>query len=183
MAAVRCALAIALIFVTNAFAQAQVVHRKNVTPGDATPDGGSFSIHFPVAFDDVEVSAQDPNASAPATLFMLTGADSDRIRFSATEASIAEFQPKPMEDFMAGAKQQPGATVTDIQRESIGGEEIMSFALNVPDGGYYFRVIRANKIQYMQVVQFPTSARDRATKMKDDFFGSFKIVGKAPTGK
>lgn len=183
MAAVRRALAIALILVASAVAHAQVVHRKNVPPGDATPDGGSFSIHFPVAFNDVEVNAQDPNANAPATLFMLTGANSDHIKFSATEASMTGFKPKPMEDFMNGARRQPGAAVTDVHSESNDGEQILSFALNVPDGGYYFRVIRTNNIQYMQVVQFPESARDQATKMKNDFFSSFKIVAKPSAGK
>jgi hypothetical protein len=184
MTVVRRALAIVLLVVATTVAQAQVAHRKNVPPGDATPEGGSFSIHFPVPYNDVEVNAQDPNAGAPlTTLFMLTGADSDRIRLSATEASMAGFQPKPMEDFMSGVRQQSGAAVTDIHRESSGGQETLSFALNVPTGGYYFRVIRVSNIQYMQVVQFPESARDKATKMKDDFFSSFKIVGKAPAGK
>jgi hypothetical protein len=184
MAAVRCVLAFILVLVATAFAQAQIVHRKNVPAGDATPDGGSFSIRFPIAYNDVDVSAQDPSTSAPATtLFMLTGAENDNIRFSATEASIEGLEVKPMEDFMSGVKQQSGATVTDIHRETNGGQEILSFALNVPAGGYYFRVIRANNIQYMQVVQFPESVRDKATKMKDDFFGSFKIIARAPAGK
>jgi hypothetical protein len=46
----------------------------------------------------------------------------------------------------------------------------------VTDGGYYFRVIRANNVQYMQVVQFFESARDKATGMRDDFFNSFKLT-------
>jgi hypothetical protein len=184
MAVIRRALTILLVVVTSSVAQAQVVHRRNVPAGDAMPDGGSFSIHFPVAFNDVEVNAQDPNAGAPATtLFMLTGADSDHVRLSATEASLEGLAPKPMEDFMSGVRRQSGATVTDIHRDSSGSQEILSFALNVADGGYYFRVVRANEIQYMQVVQFPESARDKAAKMKDDFFGSFKIVDKAPAGK
>jgi hypothetical protein len=184
MAAIRCALVIILVLVMTGLAQAQIVRRRNVPAGDATPEGGSFSIHFPIAFNDVEVSTQDPNTSAPATtLFMLTGADSDHIKFSATEASIEGLEVKPMEDFMSGVKQQPDAAVTDIRRETNGGQEILSFALNVPTGGYYFRVIRANSIQYMQVVQFPESARDKAIKMKDDFFGSFKIIARAPAAK
>jgi hypothetical protein len=184
MASIRCALTVLLVVVTSVVAQAQVIHRKNVPAGDATPDGGSFSIHFPVAFNDVEVNAQDPNAGVPAiTLFMLTGADSDRIRLSATEASLEGLAAKPMEDFMSGVRQQAGATVTDIRRDSSGGQETLSFALNVSDGGYYFRIVRANKIQYMQVVQFPESVRDKAARMKDDFFDSFKIIDKAPAGK
>lgn len=67
--------------------------------------------------------------------------------------------------------------------ESKDGEEILSFALNAADGGYYFRVVRADKMQYMQVVQFPESARAKATKMKDHFFDSFRIVANAPAGQ
>jgi hypothetical protein len=172
MAAVRCALAIILVLVMTVFAQAQVVQRKNVPPGDATPEGGSFSVHFPVAFNDVAVNADDSGKPA---LFMLTGADSDHIRFSATETPIEGLEPKPMEDFMSGIRQQSGGTVADIHQESHDGQQVLSFALNVPAGGYYFRMIRANKSQYMQVVQFPESSRDKAAKMKDDFFNSFKL--------
>lgn len=175
MAAVRCALAIILIFVLSAIAQAQVVHRRNVPAGDAAPEGGSFSIHFPVAYNDTEVNADDPQA-ATATLYILTGIDSDKIRFSATEAPMAGMQPRPLETFMTGIGEKSGGTLTNIHHHSAGGEETLSFTLNVTDGGYYFRVIRVNNVQYMQVVQFFESARDKAIKMKDDFFNSFKLI-------
>ena len=173
MAPVRFVLAMFLVLVVSGLAQAQVVHRRNVPPGDATPEGGSFSVHFPVAFTDAQVSADDPHA-ATVTLYMLTGADSDQIRFSATEMPMAGLEPKPMEDLMTGLRDKSGGTVADVHHDS-GGQEMLSFALNTADGGYYFRVIRAKNVQYMQVVQFPESARDKATKMKDDFFNSFKL--------
>lgn len=175
MVAVRCALAIILVFVLSAIAQAQVVHRRNVPAGDATPEGGSFSIHFPVAYNDTEVNADDPHATT-ATLYILTGIDSNQIRFSATEAPMAGMQPRPLESFMSGIGEKSGGTLTDIHRDSSGGQETLSFALNVTDGGYYFRVVRANNVQYMQVVQFFESARDKATEMRDDFFNSFKLT-------
>ncbi len=49
MTAFRCMLAIIFIFAVCGSAHAQVMHRTNVSAGDATPTGGSFSIHFPVA--------------------------------------------------------------------------------------------------------------------------------------
>lgn len=174
MTAVRCALAIILLLVASGFAQAQVVHRRNVPAGDATPQGGSFSIHFPVPFNDIEVSADDPQATT-AKLYILAGADGDQIRLSATEAPMAGMQPRPLESFMSGIGEKSGGTVTDIHRDTSGGQETLSFALNVTDGGYYFHVVRVNNVQYMQVVQFRESVRDKAAKMKDDFFNSFKL--------
>jgi hypothetical protein len=91
-----------------------------------------------------------------------------------------------MEDFMASTKQRPGAIVSDVHRDNSGGMDTLTFALTAPEGGYYFRMVRANDIQYMLVVQFPETQRDVATGMKDDFFGSFKLAGgkaAAPAGK
>ena len=51
-----------------------------------------------------------------------------------------------------------------------------AFALTDASGGYFFNVIRANKTQYMQVIQFPETARAQAVAVRDDFFSSFKIT-------
>jgi hypothetical protein len=186
MTAFRSMLAIIFIFAVCGSAHAQVMHRTNVPAGDATPTGGSFSIHFPVAFSDAELKAEEAG-SPTAIVFMLTGADSDRIRFTATETPFPGIQPKPMEDFMESVKQRPGAAVTDVHRESSNGQEILSFSLAGPEGGYYFRMVRANNSQYMQVVQFPETRRDKAAGMKEDFFNSFKLTGNGgvsePKGK
>jgi hypothetical protein len=85
-------------------------------------------------------------------------------------AILAEgLQPEPMESFMDEMKERPGATVS-------AGMEIPSFALTGPEGGYYFRMGRANSIQYMQVIQFPEAARGPASEMKEAFFGSFRLT-------
>ena len=52
----------------------------------------------------------------------------------------------------------------------------MSFALAEATGGYFFHVVRAGKTQYMQVIQFPETARPQAAAARDDFFNSFKIT-------
>ena len=77
---------------------------------------------------------------------------------------------------MAAMKQRPGATVSDVHRESKDGTEILSFALADASGGYFFHVVRAGKTQYMQVIQFPETARALATAVRADFFNSFKIT-------
>lgn len=167
---------LAVICAFGAPADAQTVHRKDVPAGEATPTGGSFSIRFPVPFADVEMRADDPPAR-PAIVRMLTGLNSDGVRFSATEMPmIAGVKPQPMEEFMEVTKKRPGAAISDVHRESAQGTEILSFALTDASGGYYFRVVRNSDTQYMQVIQFPEPERRQAAAVRDDFFASFKII-------
>jgi hypothetical protein len=58
------ALAVVLIVLAvAASAQAQpIMHRTAVPAGEAMPTNGSFSIRFPVAFNDIELRAEDPSA-------------------------------------------------------------------------------------------------------------------------
>jgi hypothetical protein len=167
----------ALIFavVLAAPAHAQTVYRKDVPAGVATPTNGTFSIRFPITFSDVELKAEDPPAP-PAIVRMLTGQNGDGVRLTATETPMLGLEPRPMEDFMAAMKQRPGAAVSDVHRESKDGREILAFALTDASGGYFFNVVRANKTQYMQVMQFPEAQRAQAAAIRDDFFGSFKIT-------
>lgn len=175
MTAFRLVAAIVVALVMGVPAHAQTVHRMNVPAGDAVPTGGSFSIRFPTPFSDVEMKAEDP--SAPTVVVrMVTGISTDHIRFSATEMPFEAGNAQPMESFMEGTKKRPGAAISDVHRESGVGTEILSFALADATGGYFFRMVRANDIQYMQVIQFPESQRAKATEMKDDFFNSFKIT-------
>jgi hypothetical protein len=169
------AFALALVVAAPTPGHAQTVYRKDVPAGVATPTNGTFSIGFPVTFSDVELKAQDPPAP-PAIVRMLTGLNIDNVRFSATETPMLGLEPRPMEDFMEAMKQRPGAAVSDVHRESKDGTEILSFALADASGGYFFHVVRADKTQYMQVIQFPETARTQATAVRDDFFNSFKIT-------
>ena len=169
------ALIFALVLAAPMPADAQTVYRKDVPAGVATPTDGTFSIRFPITFSDVELKAEDPPAP-PAIVRMLTGQNGDGVRFSATETPMLGLEPRPMEDFMAAMKQRPGAAVSDVHRESKDGTEILAFALTDASGGYFFNVVRANKTQYMQVIQFPETARAQAVAVRDDFFNSFKIT-------
>jgi hypothetical protein len=169
------AAAISLVLAVTASAQAQpVMHRTAVAAGEATPTNGSFSIRFPVAFNDIELRADDPNAPT-LVVRMLSGVNGEGLRFSATETPLPE-QPLPIDGFMEAARKRPGASVSDIDHEQKDGIEIQSFSLTDAKGGSYFRLIRAKATQYMLVVQFPEASRQQATGIKDDFFGSFKMM-------
>ena len=168
-------LAVLLAAVLAAPADAQTVYRKDVPAGEATPTNGTFSIRFAVPFTDAEMKAGDPSAP-PVVIHMLTGANSDNVRFSASETAMLGLEPRPMEDFMNATKQRPGAVVSNPQQETKDGMETLSFELEDGSGGYFFRMIRHNNIQYMQVIQFPKTARDAAAAARDDFFGSFKLT-------
>lgn len=161
--------------VVAAPAQAQTVYRKDVPAGVATPTNGTFSIDFPVPFADAEMKAEDPPAP-PAIVRLLTGINSDGVMFSASETPMLGLEPRPMEDFMNATRQRPGAVVSDEHRETADGMETLSFDLDDNSGGYFFRLIRKNNIQYMQVIQFPKTERPQAEAVRNDFFGSFKII-------
>jgi hypothetical protein len=169
-----CAAAAVFLVVTASARAEPIMHRTAVAAGEATPTNGSFSIRFPVAFNDIELRAEDP--SAPTLVVrMLSGTNGEGLRFSATETPLPE-QPLPIDGFMEAARKRPGASVSDINHEQKDGIEIQSFSLTDAKGGTHFRLIRAKATQYMLVVQFPEASRQQATGMRDNFFGSFEMM-------
>jgi hypothetical protein len=167
--------AIVLAAAFTGSAQAQpIMHRTAVAAGEATPTNGSFSIRFPIAFNDIELRAEDPTAPT-LVIHLLSGVNGEGLRFSATETPLPA-QPLPMDNFMEAAGKRPGAVISDVAREQNGETNILTFSLTEPKGGNYFRMIRAKGIQYMLVIQFPEASRSQATGMKDDFFASFKLT-------
>lgn len=175
MTPVRLAAAIVLTVLSAIAAQAEpILHRSAVAAGEAVPTGGSFSILFPIAFSDVEIRAEDPPAPTLVT-HLLTGLDSEGLRVSAMEMSGPEIT-KPIDGLMETAKTRPGTTVSEISRAKTGDIETLSFALTEPKGGSFFRQIRAKGTEYTLVIQFPEAIRNKATLLKDGYFGSFKIT-------
>jgi hypothetical protein len=151
-----------------------LIHRSGVAAGEAIPTGGSFSIVFPVAFSDMEISVEDPPAPALVT-HLLTGRSADGLRVSATEMSGPKLAT-PIDGLMEAAKARPGTTVSDVSRTQTADVTTLSFALTEPQGGSYFRVIRAHDTQYVLVIQFPETIRDKAALMRDSYFGSFRMT-------
>jgi hypothetical protein len=102
-------------------------------PPAKPPTNGSFSIRFPVAFNDIELRAEDP--SAPTLVArMVSGINGEGLRFSATETPLPE-QPLRIDGFMEAPRKRPGAFVSDINQEQKDGIEIQSFALTDAKGG------------------------------------------------
>lgn len=175
MTPVRLAAAIVLTVLSAIAAQAEpILHRSAVAAGEAVPTGGSFSILFPIAFSDVEIRAEDPPAPTLVT-HLLMGLNSEGLRVSAMEMSGPEIT-KPIDGLMETAKTRPGTTVSEISRAKTGDMETLSFALTEPKGGSFFRQIRAKGTEYTLVIQFPEAIRNKATLLKDGYFGSFKIT-------
>jgi hypothetical protein len=177
MSAMRFVLAVILALMGSSVF-ADPINRLNVPAGEAMPTGGTFSIRFPIAFNDVAASAPADGPNAPPVIVrMLTGVSSDGIRLSATETPfVPGKKPQPMEDFMEATKKRAGATVTDIDRAPKDGMAKLSFTLTDASGGTYFQIVRSNDAQYTQVIQFPLAQREKAAALKNDFFGSFKIA-------
>jgi hypothetical protein len=157
-------------------ADAQVVLHGNENPaGEARPATGSFSIRFPIPYKDVEYQGARDDREAASAVHMLSGVDSDGLKFTATETLLRQPIP-PIDSYLETTKSRPGAVASDVQHQQKDGLEILSFALSEPNQDYFFRLIRSKTAGYLLVVQYPTGLRDKAIGMKDDFFGSFKIV-------
>ena len=175
MTIIRLVAAIVVTVVSAMSAHAEpIMHRSAVAAGEAAPTDGSFSILFPIAFNDVELRTEDPPAPT-LVMHLLMGVDSEGLRISAMETSGREIAA-PIDGLMETAKTRPGTTVSDISRAQTGDMATLSFALTEPKGGSYFRVIRTKGREYVLVIQFPEAIRSKAVLVKDGYFGSFKIT-------
>jgi hypothetical protein len=78
---------------------------------------------------------------------------------------------------LEGTKARRDAQVSDVRRGENGKLQTLSFTLTDFSGGTYFYILRDARAQYMLVIQYPLAGIEKATAMKDDFFGSFKLIG------
>ena len=155
-------------------AQAQVSLRGNdFPPGEAIPANGSFSIRFPISYR--EVSHVGDVKEGALAVHILTGIDREGLRLSATEMPVQQPVP-PIDSFLETSKRRPDAVASDVKHEKKDDMEILSFTLSEPKQEYFFQVMRGKTTGYVLVVQFPVELRSKAIALKDDFFGSFKIV-------
>jgi hypothetical protein len=171
----RLVAAIIVTVVSATAAQADpIVHRTAVAAGEAIATGGSFSIMFPIAYNDIELRAEDPPAPT-LVVHLLTGLDSEGLRVSATEQT-GPAGAGLIDGLMQSAEKRPGATVSEISRAQDGEVKSLSFALTEPKGGSYFRMIQSGRTLYILTMQFPEAIRERATHARDAYFGSFKLT-------
>jgi hypothetical protein len=165
---------IASAFALAFSAQAQTTLRGNdFPPGEATPVNGSFSIRFPTAYRAIAHTGEVPEAAL--AVQVLTGVTPDGLRFSASERPVQQPVP-PIESYLETMKRRPDAVASEVRHEQKGDLEILSFSLSEPKQEHFFRIMRNKTTGYVLVVQFPIELRSKAIEMKDDFFGSFKII-------
>jgi hypothetical protein len=178
MKVLRLAAAILFCWALSAVAHAQVINRANVPAGYATPTDGTFSIRFPIPFMDMAERGDSFGADAETVVHMVTGMTGSGIRLSAAEMPDPNNKLAPVDTFMDKLKQRLGAraVLSDVSRDQNGNTNAVSFALAAHGRGFYFRVIRADRSQYILLVQFPESQRDTATELKEAFFSSFSFA-------
>jgi hypothetical protein len=142
-------------------------------PGEATPVNGSFSVRFPIPYWAIAHTGEVPEAAL--AVQVLTGVTPEGLRFSASERPVQQPVP-PIESFLETMKRRPDAVASEVRHEQKGDLEILSFSLSEPKQEHFFRTMRNKTTGYVLVVQFPIELRSKAIEMKDDFFGSFKII-------
>ncbi len=161
--------------VATAQVQSQKINRDNVPAGIATPVGASFSVQFPVTYNDLTVVAGEDKTQ----IRMVTGINPDHIQFSAAQFDVKPAQKlQPLEEFMKGQKEKTGGEVSEVDHKTDGGLEKLSFTLmDISGGGSFFQVIRTATAQYVLTVQFHPGQYGQAGGLRDGFFYSFKLLG------
>src|SRR5262249_20861816 len=142
-------------------------------PGEVSPASGSFSIRFPVPYKEISHAGESKDTAL--SVHILTGTDAEGLKFSATEMPVQQPAP-PIDTFLEGSKRRPDAVASDVKHEKKDGLEVLSFSPREPKQEYFFRMMRGKNTGYLLVVQFPSELRAKAAGMKDDFFGSFRII-------
>lgn len=164
----------ALAAIASAQVQSQKINRENVPAGVATPAGASFSVQFPVSYNDLTVIAGGDKTQ----IRMVTGNNPDHVQFSAAQFDIQPGRKlQPIDDFMNSQKDKTGGEVSEVDHKTENGLEKLSFTLmDVASGGSFFEVIRSDKAQYVLTVQFHPGQYGQAGSLRDGFFYSFKIL-------
>jgi len=128
-----------------------------------------------VELDAPIIHSQGEAPEAALAVQVLTGVTPEGVRFSASERPVQQPVP-PIESFLETMKRRADAVASEVRHEQKGDLEILSFALSEPKQEHFFRIMRNKTAGYVLVVQFPVELRSKAIGMKDDFFGSFKII-------
>jgi hypothetical protein len=68
--------------------------------------------------------------------------------------------------------------VSNIARNTRDGVDTLSFAVDGPSSGGYFRYIRTKERTYMLTIEYPKAYRELATANRDKFFASFELSAK-----
>jgi hypothetical protein len=152
------------------------MHRVGVNVGDgsgwylAKSTKGSFSVRLPIPFNDFTTyDAGTGNAS-----HVVGGKSSEGVKFAVVEAPITA-ATADLESIPKSFTSNPSNKVSNVTRNSHDGVDTLSFAVDGPSSGGYFRYIRTKERMYMLTIEYPNAYRELATANKDKFLASFEL--------
>jgi hypothetical protein len=155
------------------------MHRVGVNVGDgsgwylAKSTKGSFSVRLPIPFNDF--TAYD--AGTDSASHVVGGKSSEGVKFAAVETPITA-ATADLESIPKSFSSNSSNKVSDVARNTRGGVDTLSFAVDGPSSGGYFRYIRTKERMYVLTIEYPKAYRELATANKDKFFASFELSGK-----
>lgn len=155
------------------------MHRLGVNVGDgsgwylARSTKGSFSVRLPIPFNDFTTY----DAGTGNAIHVVGGKSSEGIKFAAVEAPITA-ATADLENIPKSFASNPSNKVSDVARDVRDGVDTLSFAVNGPASGGYFRYIRTKERMYTLTIEYPNAYRELATTTKARFLASFELNGK-----
>ena len=155
------------------------MHRLGVNVGDgsgwylAKSTKGSFSVRLPIPFNDFTTY----DAGTGSASHVVGGKSSEGVKFSVVEVPITA-ATADLESIPKSFTSNPSNKVSNVTRNTRDGADTLSFAVEGPSSGGYFRYVRTKERMYMLTIEYPTAYRELATAGKDKFFASFELVGK-----
>ncbi len=73
----------------------------------------------------------------------------------------------------------PANKVLNVNRQSKGGVDTLSFSVTGPSSSAHLRYMRIKRTLYILTIEFPNAYREIVATTKDKFFGSFKLKTKS----
>ncbi|WJR75724.1 hypothetical protein [Bradyrhizobium sp. NP1] len=152
------------------------MHRAGVSVGDGSgwylgeSTKGSFSVRLPVPFHDFTIH----DSATGAATHVVGGKSPEGVKFAAVEALLSAATAR-LDDIPKSFASNPSNRVSDIVRGPLDGSDMLSFAVEGPNTGGYFRYVRTKERMYMLSIEYPKAYRELAAANKDKFFASFEL--------
>ena len=152
------------------------MHRVGVDVGDgsgwylAKSTKGSFAVRLPIPFNDFTTY----DAGTGVANHVVGGKSSEGVKFSAIEVPITAATAS-LDSIPKSFASNPANKVSNVASSTHDGIDTLSFSVDGPSSGGYFRYIRTKERMYMLIVEYPKAYRELATASKDKFLASFEF--------
>ena len=160
------------------------MHRAGVDSKDpsgwhlAVSTKGSFSVRMPIPFNDFTVRSTDPKTGEEVT-HVIGGKSSEGIKLTAVETPSAAAKSAPgLDKILTDFSAKPRSKVSDVQRAAKGDVDTLSFSVSGAQTSAHIRYIKTKSATYVLTIEFPNANRDDVAGVREEFFGSFKTVGR-----